>query len=213
MMRAWHRYALRRAIQRLTREGRPIQLNFGAGDQPVRGWVNLDLEPAEGSYFVDGRRKLPFEDHSVTYVFGEHFIEHLGLDEGLDFLKECHRILRLGGGIRLSTPDLALLMATYLGQNPQVRLADALERHRKKVPRAEAITAAMFFNDKMRHWGHRFIYDCETLVGHLEAAGFGRIDRVEFGKSEDPRLRDLERHADVPWMKHAEPLILEATRE
>jgi predicted SAM-dependent methyltransferase len=58
-------------------------------------------------YFRTGDR-LPFEDDQFTYVFSEHFFEHLPLDLAVELFRECHRVLVVGAVLRTSVPDAQL---------------------------------------------------------------------------------------------------------
>lgn len=51
---------------------------------------------------------LGFESGSVTFIFSEHFFEHLFLDEAAALLRECSRVLSPGGVIRTVVPDADL---------------------------------------------------------------------------------------------------------
>ena len=211
----FRRYLLRRARSKaiasaLTESPGGLRLHFGCGQHLLDGWLNFDLEPPAGAFLLDARQPLPFPSACSRFIFHEHFLEHLRFDEGLAFLTECARVLRPGGIMRMSTPDLRRIIATYLDVNPDVRLHAALERHKGMLEATHPVTPAVFFNDKMRGWGHRFIYDEEILRRRLHQAGFSSVVRRPFGHSEIPALRGLETHADVQWMRSAEPLIVEA---
>ena len=41
--------------------------------------------------------RLPFPDRMFIYIFSEHFFEHLFLDEAVDLLRECRRVMTGGG--------------------------------------------------------------------------------------------------------------------
>ncbi len=199
---------LRQALE----QKEPIKLHIGCGPVLHPGWFNLDVSPPEGALFLDARLPLPLPDDSVHTIFHEHFLEHLTLEQGFSFLSECARVLEPNGWMRLSTPDLELIIATYLDRNPFVSRTDALIRHARLRKMSGPLTAAMLFNDKMHLWNHRFIYDRETLWHQLTDAGFQEIRVERFGESRQLELQGLERHADVAWMKVAEPLIVEARR-
>lgn len=47
-------------------------------------------------------------------------IEHLAWHEGLFMLKECRRILKKGGILRISTPDLGVLINLYSNNNSEL---------------------------------------------------------------------------------------------
>jgi len=204
-------------LQSYLRQSKIRKVHIGCGSNLLPGWLNCDIDQCSSEViFLDARRKLPFPNESVHYVFAEHFIEHLDRQQGLCFLKECYRVLVAGGILRLSTPDLQKLMLIYFGQNDEVRQSDALDRHRKQnlpYPEIHPVTPCSYFNDKMRLWGHRFIYDKSHLFGSLKEAGFQSVIEVSFGISEDPELQNLEHHADVVWMQRAEILIVEARKQ
>lgn len=198
-----------RTIQRyLTRAG-DKKLQIGGGYHTLDGWLNGDL--IAGDIYLNATKRFPFPDDSFGFIFAEQFIEHLSFGDGSKFLKECRRVLKKGGKIRLSTPDLKLLISTYEGRNPNVSLGRAMERHKNNHNKS-LTTACHFLNDYFRLWGHSFIYDEDTLTLQLKNIGFSNITRQEFGYSEDKNLSGLERHADLEWMKDAWALILEGEK-
>ena len=188
------------------------KLQVGGGIHKVRreGWLNGDI--IAGDIYLNAKKAFPFPNESIDIVFAEQFIEHLKFSDGFEFLEECHRVLKKGGKIRLATPDLKLLISTYEDRNPNVTLKTAMQRHKNNHNRA-LTTACHFLNDFFRLWGHSFIYDDSTLGLHVRNAGFSNVIRKKFGDSEDEDLVNLERHADVEWMKDAFQLILEAQKK
>lgn len=58
-------------------------------------------------YFKLGDR-LEFEDNTFDFIYSEHVLEHFFLDEALDLLRECYRILKPNGVIRIVVPDADL---------------------------------------------------------------------------------------------------------
>ena len=89
-------------------------LHFGCGSVYFDGWNNVDLDSPLADLNLDLTQTLPFADASVSYMFSEHFIEHVTRKQAVDFLVECRRILRPSGTIRVSTPNLRFLIAAYL---------------------------------------------------------------------------------------------------
>ena len=70
-----------------------------------------------GIIHADVSRRLPYADGSVAFVYSSHLIEHLSRPQGLDFVRECRRVLRLGGIMRVATPDLEAIVETYITAN------------------------------------------------------------------------------------------------
>src|SRR5262249_59746746 len=114
--------------------------------------------------------------------------------EGLHCLRETWRVLRPGGRIRVATPSLERLLRLY-----DANLSDLQERYlhwarESFVADADADLPGFVVNNFVRAWGHRFVYDVQTLRYALERAGFADIEEHAVGESEDERLRGLERH-------------------
>lgn len=59
---------------------------------------------------------LPFTDATFTFVFSEHFFEHLFMDEAFELFRECFRVLPPGGVLRTAVPDADL--RTYEAPEP-----------------------------------------------------------------------------------------------
>ena len=207
-----HVHLLRRRVIRKylsDSDSGPRRLQIGGGRHTIEGWLNGDI--IGGDIYLDATQPLPFPNHSLDFIFAEQFIEHISLDNSRKLLKECHRAMRAGGVIRLATPDLESLIQTYRDENPNVTLKQAMERHRKGHNQALS-TSCHFFNNCLRLWGHKFIYDEMTLKDVLEEAGFTNITRHQFGESRYRELVGKERHADVEWMKYGWTLILEGEK-
>ncbi len=52
--------------------------------------------------------RLKYNDNTFDFIFSEHFFEHLFMDEAVELLRECHRILKPHGVIRIVVPDADL---------------------------------------------------------------------------------------------------------
>ena len=90
-------------------------LNLGCGLRFHPDWVNVDLEPVSPEIQrVDLRERLPFPDGLFDAVYHSHVLEHFAKKQGLTFLKECCRVLRGGGVIRVAVPNLECIARIYL---------------------------------------------------------------------------------------------------
>lgn len=68
--------------------------------------IYLDIEaPRRGieNYVVADAHSLPFRGGSFTRIYASHVIEHL--EEPRRFLRECYRVLKLGGELHVYTPN------------------------------------------------------------------------------------------------------------
>lgn len=165
-------------------------LQWGSGANFMPACLNVDgaaITDAEGRetpigrlslcddvYFYlrhDAANRLPIDDACVEWMYSEHFIEHLEPQQAIAWLTEARRILRSGGHIRISTPDLGKYIRAY---------ADAadpfFEIHRERLRaigmRQPAARPAWMINQIFYFWGHRWLYDLEELTYAAAAAGF-----------------------------------------
>ena len=158
------------------------KLHLGCGDHLLKGWHNVDLEgPAEVIKW-DLRKALPVASNSVELIFSEHFIEHIPKKRARKLLQSCHQVLQPGGVLRLSTPDLDVLIAAY----QQKRLRDWADV--EWLP----ATPCQMVNEGMRNWGHEFVYNRSELIELLQDCGFTQIESVDWQKSNHPELAALE---------------------
>lgn len=85
----------------------------------LKEWTNLKFSllpcpPGQPFSHYDIRRPLPFPDGTFDSVYALHIIEHLTPEEASRFVAETRRVLRAGGILRLSTPDLESAVRAYL---------------------------------------------------------------------------------------------------
>jgi predicted SAM-dependent methyltransferase len=162
-------------------------------------WWNVDVRKFPGIDEVcDVTHPWPWGD--LTYVFGEHFLEHLPLDQALQFLENAGTSLRRGGTLRLSTPNLEWVLLTHFlgGQvEPQRRILDTIKMNRA-----------------FHGWGHHFLYTKEVLTFVLTEMGFVNAAFYAYGESMNPDLCHLERHGGFQvYGGQPSVLIVEAQRD
>lgn len=92
-------------------------LNLGCGSNfsTKEEWVNIDF--IEKKPYVLGHNLLngiPFKDNSFDFIYHSHVLEHFSKKDGEAFLKECFRVLKPGGVLRIAIPDLEQIAKKYL---------------------------------------------------------------------------------------------------
>jgi len=174
----------------------PLRLHIGCGQEAIAGWVNIDNRAMPGvDQVLDVRQGLPFRDAAAIYA--EHFLEHLALEDGLAFLRECRRVLVPAGVLRLSTPNLDWVYATHY-------------RYARGASDEESVHDCFQLNRAFHGWGHQFLYNRPSLEAALKASGFERVRFHRYGESDVPELSGMERHrtwedtADLPHVIIAE---------
>lgn len=175
------------------------KLQIGAGTGKISGWLATDINPASRDImYLDATKKLPFPDRTFDYIFCEHMIEHISWSEGLLMLKECRRILKYGGVVRIATPDLSVLLQTYF----KFKHTDIEQKYIKWitdtfVDGVNIYKPSFVINAAFRCWGHTFLYDGDLLEIAMREAGFRSIRRVAVGESTHAALKGVERHGNV----------------
>jgi predicted SAM-dependent methyltransferase len=103
-----------------------IKLNVGGWDA-AEGWTILDVNPGPHVDHVGDVRDLSFlPAQSCSEVYASHVLEHLSYQQEIsDVLLEFHRILKPGGRLRISVPDLETLCRLFL--EPQLTTRDKYE--------------------------------------------------------------------------------------
>ena len=90
-------------------------LNLGCGSRFRRGWANMDLAPVSNEVLgYDLAEGIPWPDSSFDFVYHSHFLEHLARENARAFLRECFRVLRPKGVMRVVVPDLEQIARTYI---------------------------------------------------------------------------------------------------
>lgn len=202
-------------------------LQYGCGWNLREGWLNTDIEcldDAEGHrttpgslarvddrfFYVqhDAAQPFPFEDESFEWVYAEHLLEHLTLNQAVVWLKDARRLLKPGGLLRLSTPDLRRYVAGYLDEQDRF-----FEEHRKRlktlglkyIPQRRA----WMINQIFRKWGHQWIYDFDELTFAARQAGFdpALVTECRFRQGRVPDVAAL----DLP-VRNDESIYVEISR-
>ena len=90
------------------------RMNWGCGPVAPYGWINSDIEAAPGVQIVaDIANGLPLPDDDLDYIVSIHVLPEIpyrGLDPAL---KELRRVLKPGGVLRLSLPDMDKAIDAY----------------------------------------------------------------------------------------------------
>lgn len=98
-----------------------LYLNIGAGSWHHPYWTNFDNPrpdyhkslKADLNFDLTSGEPWPLKDNSLNIIYSSHTIEHLNDKYTLDLMKQAHQKLKLGGIIRLTCPDIDVLLDAY----------------------------------------------------------------------------------------------------
>lgn len=194
-------------------------LNVGSGPDTADGWICLDgswqawfahhpvlawlarrvtgLEVGHWSRGIvcrDVRAGLGLANDSADVVFSSHVIEHLYRSEALALLRDCRRVLKPGGICRIVTPDLAVMVQTYLGAGKNGsagHAADELQHSMLLHPASPSGTSGLLamYRRRTDFDHHKWVYDAPALCALFREAGFANPRVCGYLESRIPRER------------------------
>jgi predicted SAM-dependent methyltransferase len=126
----------------------------------------------------------------VGTILSEHFIEHIDYPEPVtSLLRDCFRVLKPGGKLRISVPDTEWPILDYpKGANSDYSRA-CLEQNWHPP---DCKTRIEHINYHFRQSGeHLFAYDEETMRLALEGIGFREVQRAPFDPQFDSKHREV----------------------
>jgi len=197
------------------------KLHLGAGPHYIDGWLNTDVRvlwpPARfwKIVYLDVTKRFPFPDKSIDRVYSEHLIEHLSYHDGMAMVRECHRVLRPGGTLRIATPDVTVIMGLHTPEPTGLQSRVIKDSTDRCLPEIDTYRAVFVINNFFRRWGHQFLYDFELLRDAMEEAGFADVGLCPSGESTDPDLQGIEAHGEGAGSKELNDfvtMILEGKR-
>lgn len=159
----------------------PLRLHIG-GHQAKPGWKIFNIRSGKNVDFVGNCTDLSqFATGAAEAVYASHVIEHLGHRQELPAaLSEMRRVLRPGGKLYVSVPDLEFLAGLFLRPGMPVEI---------KI----RVVTMIFGMQANEHDYHKFAFSLDMMAWYLARAGFTKIMRVDdFGLFEDYSKLEVE---------------------
>jgi predicted SAM-dependent methyltransferase len=153
----------------------PRKLNIG-GEQAHPEWEIFNIRPADYVDHVGDARDLSrFADETFDEIYASHVLEHFDFKGALvRALKQWHRVLKPGGKIYISVPNLEVL-CRFFAMKDEFTLKQRM-----------MLMHMMFGGHESSDDYHYTGFDVDILGQFLAKAGFTRMEPVEeFGIFED----------------------------
>jgi SAM-dependent methyltransferase len=163
------------------RKPRSKYLQVGSGPNIRDDFENLDFytffhHAAKPVSRHDLRYPLPYADETFEGVFSEHCIEHLYPNHAIQLFRELWRVLKPGGVLRLTTPDLEKYINFYNGKDSDPLFGELYQSG------CEAIWSLT------QNWGHISVWDANMLTKKLTEVGFSQVTPVSYRVGRNPAL-------------------------
>lgn len=150
------------------------------------------LNESPGCILWDLSKGIPFADQTFDVVYHCHILEHIDRDGAPRFIRECLRVLKSGGILRVVVPDLERLARRYVEVMNQTnvnrqehdRTTDDLfdqmivrtPRHREQQNWIVRWAETLLVGDTAKAGIlHRWMYDRCSLGFLLQQAGFVNV--------------------------------------
>lgn len=89
-------------------------LNVGCGEKYHLDWTNVDIYSEDPNIISHNLLEgIPFENERFDVVYHSQVLEHFTKEKAFVFLKECYRVLKKDGIIRVVVPDLENVVDEY----------------------------------------------------------------------------------------------------
>jgi predicted SAM-dependent methyltransferase len=166
-----------------------IKFNLGSFTTMFHhGWVNMDVHNlgqfAQQYGYVyrqhDITKGLPLESGCVDMLYACHLMGHINYRQGESVLKECRRVLKKNGILRVIIPDVDIMLDVYIDNNLQIfdDINDGCANAQSQVERLYSLMCA----------GNAAIYNSSTVIRMLKDAGFSDAKKMAFRESLSPKM-------------------------
>ena len=143
--------------------GDNIRLNLGCGRFKMAGFVNVDQYESVNPDLLCDATALPYKIGTVDEIYCGHMLEHMDYHEGQAALKYWHCLLKSGGKITVTVPDIDVLMKQYLINPTPEKLIEMNE-----------VYIYSYFQQSI----HKYCYSEALLRQALSDAGFVYLKRL-----------------------------------
>lgn len=139
-----------------------VKINLGSGTKPLKGYLNVDMDPAlHPDVVCDADKGLPFKDNSVDEVYSEHFLEHV--KDIMFVIAEIKRVLKKGGKFHSRVPHFSCLSAHFYQHYRAFRGGDPRGMGFSKVKKIEMVFP---FNIRIPESRLTTFYERVMLLNH-----------------------------------------------
>lgn len=160
-----------------------IKLNLGCFNRKIHGFINVDIRSGVDPDIVDDIQVLKkFINESVHLIYACHCLEHLTYKNARNALLRWWQVLKFGGTLRISVPDIRQHCAAYFYFNDLNRLKSGFYGSQNHS-----------FDNHLSGW------DYSMIEKELKFCGFRNIKKYNFRETEHAFVDDYSM-AMIPHM-------------
>ena len=158
-------------------------LNIGSSEVRVEGCINVDIDhkTVKDIDVAGDILALPFKNEIFDGVIAHQIFEHLNKVHHFPAIKECYRVLKMGGKLSVEVPDFPVVLKNYLENHLGMRqfwencifgrqLYDG-DIHRSGINEQD-LTDMLFYNNfgnlKWKTRGDRIVPNLHVIATKLE---------------------------------------------
>ena len=165
-------------------------LYVGCGNHRMNGFTHVEINigkqykkggnvgPPE--IIADITRHIPLGNNTVDLIFSRATLEHLTYQELINHFLECHRLIKRGGYVRMSVPDMDIMISKYLDKKEDI----------EKVKHDSEISSSMplenhtdLFVNRVLYHDHYYLHNFDTLSRALKKTGFRNVKKIKPGET------------------------------
>jgi len=138
--------------------------------------------------YYDLKFGIPLADETAENIYSWHFIEHLSPEHAQWLLREAHRVLRVGGILRISVPSLEAAVE-------EIRQSvEAYDKGDISSVQKYLTSEHLGFVNAMST--HKHMYDFAHIERLLSSIGFKCIVRRSYGQGRIAFVEELDTRED-----------------
>ena len=145
-----------------------VKLHLGCFYKKIHGFTNVDIREDVNPDLVDDVFKLEnVKDESVDLIYTCHVLEHAQRQEAKDAMKRWRTVLKTGGTLRISVPDLEAAFEHYICYKD-----------------LKALECFIYGSQKHPYDFHYIGWDFKSIERDLKEAGFSSVKRYDWRDTE-----------------------------
>lgn len=143
-----------------------MYLHLGCGCVILPGFINLDIRDGNGIDKTSLVYPIDYDNDTFDLIYASHVLEHFPRKQTTNVLQEWARILKKGGILRLSVPDIQALINIY-----------------KQTKDLDQIIGPLYGRQDYRYNYHYTVFDYIIIKKLMEKSGLEAIHYWDFRRT------------------------------